>query len=149
MSAVLSQYKGRLFLIVGLLFLISCTSEVKPPEYEAQRAFFLNAIAQVKYAGGLLQQPNLTTIEIKRAMASLDSAMINVNSVESSFLKWLDAGLYQAFSAYLTKGIEDYRLGVESDDRKQQAKGQEALQRWWGFWQLKRPSVLEKLDAPI
>jgi hypothetical protein len=149
MNVALSQFQGRLFLILGLLFLISCTTDVKPPEYQTQRTFFLNGIEQVQQASALLQKNNATSAELTQAMALLDKAMMNVNSVEVSFLKWLDAGLYQAFTAYLAKGIENYRLGVELEDREQQAKGIELLQRWWGVWQLKKPAVLIKLDATV
>ena len=147
MQSALNKYKGQLFLIVGLFLLTSCTPDVKPVEYQAQRTFFLNASEQVNQAGNLLQQPKLSNMGIKKALSLLDGAMIDVNSVEASFLKWLDAGLYQAFSAYLAKGIEDYRLGVELEDPEQQAKGIKALQKWWVFWQLKRPAILEQLDA--
>lgn len=150
MFPALNTLKGRLFIIVGLFLLIaSCTSEVKPEEYQTQRTFFLNAIEQVNKAGQLLQQSKPSSTDIKQAMILLDAAMADVNSVESSFLKWLDAGLYQAFSAYLAKGIESYRLGVEFGNQEQQAKGIDALQKWWDFWQLKRPAILEKLDAKV
>lgn len=141
--------KSRLFLIFGFLFLISCSTDVKPPDYDSQRAFFLNSIDQVQQAGALLQQRELSPIDIKRAMALLDSSMIDANSVEYSFLKWMDSGLYQAFVGYLIKGIENYRLGVELEDKEQQAKGIAQLQRWWQFWQLKRPAILKKLDATL
>lgn len=141
--------KSRLFLIVSLLFLMSCSSDVKPPEYDVQRSFFLNTIEQVQQGGALLQQRTLSDTDIKAAMALLDSAMMDANAVEASFLKWMDSGLYQAFAGYLLKGIENYRLGVELEDKEQQAKGIAQLQRWWQFWQLKRPAILKKLDAPI
>lgn len=143
----LPQTKGLIVLLLSLLFLMSCDSAVKPPNYEAQRTFFLKAIEQVNQAGNLLQQPKLSNSGIKKAMALLDTAMIEVNSVDASFLKWLDTGLYQAFTAYLTKGIEDYRLGVELEDPEQQSKGIKALQNWWVFWQLKQPAILAKIDA--
>jgi len=149
MNVALNTTKGRLFLIVGLLFLISCSSDVKPPDYDVQRTFFLNAIEQVQQAGTLLQQVDSSPDDVKKAMELLDSSMFNVNSVQASFLKWLDAGLYQAFTGYLAKGIENYRLGVELNDREQQAKGIGLLKKWWDFWQLKRPSILKQLDASI
>jgi len=149
MNLASNHLKGRLFLIVGLFLLMSCTGDVKPLEYQAQSAFFLKSIKQVNQAGLLLQQAQASSMDLKNAMALLDAAMIDVNSVDPSFLKWLDVGLYQAFSGYLAKGIENYRLGVELEDKKQQAKGIEALQKWWAFWQLKRLAILKKLNASV
>jgi len=140
---------GRGFLIFGLLFLMSCSTDVKPPNYEEQRGFFLKAIEHVQKAGDLLQQKSLDNDSIEKAMVLLDDSMLNANSVEGSFLKWIDAGLFQAFSGYLVKGVENYRLGFLYENKQQQAMGIEQLQRWWHFWQLKRPAVFQKLDVPV
>jgi len=140
---------SRGFLIVGFLLLMSWTNDVKPPNYDEQRAFFLNAIEQVQKSGDLLQKKSLDNDSIEKAMVLLDSSMLNANSVDAAFLKWVDAGLYQAFSGYLVKGVENYRLGFVYENKQQQAEGIEQLQRWWQFWQLKRPAILQKLDASI
>ncbi len=149
MNFSLLQHKGRGFLIFGLFLLMSCTTDVKPSNYQEQRSFFLNAIEKTQEAGALLQQTPLTNQAVSQAMAELDDSMLNANSVETVFLKWLDPSLYQAFSAYLVKGVENYRLGFVYEDKEQQAKGIEQLQHWWDFWQIKRPAVLKKLDAAV
>ncbi len=140
---------GRGIFFFGFVLLLSCSSDVKPENYQEQRGFFLSAIEQTQKAGVLLQQTPLTPQAIEQAMGILDESMLNANSVDERFLRWLDSGLYQAFSAYLVKGVENYRLGYEYEDKHQQAQGIEQLQRWWGFWQLKRPAVLDKLDASL
>ena len=144
-----SMLLSRGFLALGFLLLISCSNDVKPLNYDEQRVFFLSAIEQVQKAGDLLQKKSLNNNSIEAAMVLLDTSMMNANSVDASFLKWVDAGLFQAFSGYLVKGVENYRLGFVYENKQQQAKGIEQLQRWWQFWQLKRPAVLQKLDASV
>jgi len=149
MHSKIASLLGRGFLTFGLLLLMSCSQEVKPTNYAEQRAFFLSTIEQVQQAGEQLQQAALNDAAIEKVMQLLDSTMEDANSVEAPFLKWIDSGLYQAFSAYLVKGVENYRLGFLYEDKQQQARGIEQLQRWWQFWQLKRPAILKKLDATV
>ena len=132
-----------LWLMLGLL-LTACQQTAKPADFMAQREFFNSAIKQAQQAGTLLQsQPDAQ--HIAQAMSQLDQAMVNANSVEPAFLQWLDQGLYQAFSAYFIKGIENYRLGVEGSDQQLQAKGIQQLQHWWSYWQQHQAKIEQQL----
>lgn len=138
-----SKLTIALWVMVSAL-LFACQSEHKPADFNAQRDFFISAIEQAQTAGQLLQN-NPDSQQIKHAMAGLDQAMINANSVEKTFLQWLDQGLYQSYSAYFVKGIENYRLGVELADQQQQSQGIKLLQQWWRYWQQHQTEIETRL----
>lgn len=136
---------AAMMLIVVSILLIACqTEKPKPNDFQAQRGFFLEAVQQAQSAGKILQnKPD--SQQIKQAMAQLDQAMIDGLSVDKTFLQWLDQGLYQSFSAYFLKGIENYRLGVELADQQQQSQGIRQLQQWWNYWSLQQANIEARL----
>lgn len=148
------MFKDKLNLrLIGLLWfslwvLFGCESATnKPADYAAQKQHFVISIAQTQQAGRLLQQAVKNPQGIEKAMLLLDNTMPHAYALNESFLKWLDQGLYHAYSAFLIKGIESYRLGVEGLDKEQQAKGVKLLQRWWSYWQQNEAKINEKLKS--
>lgn len=138
---------GKLILAaLAILALSACSpSDDEEPLSETQKYYFLESLKLVEQAGRSLQGESRTQQDIRQALSTMDQGLKLAFRVESEFLKQLDARLGKNYQRYFVKGIEDYRLGIEAGDRKQQQNGLRLLAQWAEFWALAQPGVEVKL----
>jgi len=144
----LFNIKPLWFLLI-LTSLAACQSaeEAEKEHHQAQKTAFLQSIEMIESAGRKLQTANPGSQLVDDALKQLDSGLEQAYKVEDEFLNKIDARLGKVYQRNFLKGVEDYRLGVESGATKQQLKGLMQLQKWSQFWQIEGTEIRRKLDA--
>jgi len=146
MSQNLNKYFRYLLWLVLVTLLMACESEkMKQTEFGIQQNKFLLSLELVESAGKSLQSPELLQAEIDAAMIKMDKGLKQAFEVNPEFLKRLDIRLPKLYTGMFIAGIENYRLGVESSDRKKQLEGLRLLSQWSKFWSSEKQNIQTKL----
>ena len=130
-------------LLAGLL--AACSPDDKQVD-ASQKYYFLEALNQVEAGGRRLQSPDLDRQAMNEALAMLDQGLRLAFEVEREFLDGLDLRLGKNFERYFVKGVENYRLGIEAGDERQQREGLRLLARWGEFWQAEQAAIRDRLE---
>lgn len=132
--------------VLALGFIQSCdTEKMQQTNNGIQQNHFLQSLELVESAGQILQTPQLSQDAIDKAMGQLDEGLRQAFQVETEFLKKLDARLPKYYNEIFIKGVENYRIGVESADREKQVEGLNLLNQWGKFWGAEKPNIQNKL----
>ena len=78
-------------------------------------------------------------------MQQMDLGLKQAFAVDAEFLKQLDIRLPRLYNEMFIPGVESYRLGVESSDRKKQLDGINLLNQWSQFWMAEKPNIQKRL----
>jgi len=142
-----SCYFYQLLVVLPVLLMLqSCdTEKMQQTQNSIQQNHFLQSLELVESAGSILQRPQLTQDDIKKAMQQMDEGLKQAFQVESTFLQKLDARLPKLYNDIFIKGVERYRLGVEASNREAQIEGLELLSQWGKFWLTEKPNIQQKL----
>ena len=134
------------FSLLAVLLSTGCESEkMQETHFSIQQNRFIQSLELVESAGVTLQNPELTRQDIDRAMLRMDRGLEQAYQVETDFLQKLDVRLPRLYSEIFIKGVEQYRIGVESSDREQQLQGLNLLSQWGKFWYEQKPAIQNKL----
>lgn len=134
------------FSLLAVLLSTGCESEkMQETHFSIQQNRFIQSLELVESAGVTLQNPELTRQDIDRAMLKMDRGLEQAYQVETDFLQKLDVRLPRLYSEIFIKGVEQYRIGVESSDREQQLQGLNLLSQWGKFWYEQKPAIQNKL----
>ncbi|MDJ0833834.1 MAG: hypothetical protein QNJ69_09960 [Gammaproteobacteria bacterium] len=139
----LPQY--RFFVLALAVLALSACEKVEQTNLVNQKNMFLQSILQVEDAGRILQSNQLTQDQIDEALEQMDRGLQQAFEVKRSFLQQLDERLPKLYAETFIPGVEQYRLGVESADRKQQLQGLNLLLKWSQYWERQRSSIKGKL----
>ncbi len=136
-------------LIIGVvLWLNGCEDgRIEDTERAIQQNYFLQSLSLVESAGQILMRPQLSDDDVQRAMQRMDLGLEQARKVDDGFLKQLDPRLADEYRDKFIKGVEEYRLGVESSDRERQLQGLGRLGQWGEYWKRLKPEVLRTLEA--
>ncbi len=125
---------------------MACESEkMKQTEQGIQQNRFLLSLELVESAGATLQSPGITQLDIDKAMEQMDQGLRQAFEVDAAFLKRIDIRLPKLYSEMFIPGVQNYRLGVESSDRKQQLEGLNQLRLWGQFWVAEKYNIQTRL----
>ncbi len=131
--------------MVSALLSACDTEKMQETRNSIQQNHFLQSLELVENAGSILQNPQLTQEDIQKAMSQMDEGLKQAFQVEQDFLQKLDARLPKLYKDIFIKGVEHYRLGVESSDRDSQIQGLDLLSQWGQFWIVEKPNIQQKL----
>ncbi len=136
-------------LIIGVvLWLNGCEDgRIEDTERAIQQNYFLQSLSLVESAGQILMRPQLRDDDVQRAMQRMDLGLEQARKVDDGFLEQLDERLADEYRDKFVKGVEEYRLGVESSDRERQLQGLGRLGQWGEYWKRLKPEVLRTLEA--
>jgi hypothetical protein len=133
-------------MVLALTVLQSCdTEKMQETHNSIQQNHFLQSLALVESAGSILQNPQLTQDDIKKAMGQMDEGLKQAFKVEMKFLTKLEVSLPKLYNEIFIKGVEQYRVGVEASDREKQIEGLNLLSQWGKYWQAEKPNIQQKL----
>ncbi len=131
-------------LLLALLAFAAC-EKVEQTNLVNQKNLFLQSILQVEDAGRILQSNQLAQDQIDQALEQMDQGLQQAFQVKQTFLEQLDERLPQLYTKVFIPGVEQYRLGVEASDRRQQLQGLNLLLEWSQYWERQRSVIKGRL----
>lgn len=139
-------YQFLLFLVTATMLLACEKQKEGQTEFSIlQKNLFLQSIELVESAGGIIQTPGLSEIDIEKAMKQMDQGLQKAFQVENNFLNSLNVRLPGLYEHAFISGVENYRLGVESSDKEKQMYGLNLLSKWGEFWLVEKSDIQQKL----
>ena len=146
MERLFQFYLRGLTILFAAILLSACeTEKLQQTEFVAQQNLFLQSLELVESAGSILQKPGVSKEKIDLAMSKMDRGLEQAFRVDRSFLKKLDVRLPKLFNETFIVGVEQYRIGVESSDRKKQIEGLNLLSQWSKFWLQEKSDIQKKM----
>jgi len=138
----------RLLICLLVSLLAACGPSKEQRQHEAnQKFYFQESLKQVEAGGRQLQAADLDQQALTRALAKLDKGLRFAFQMERKFLDELDLRLGKNYQRYFVAGVENYRIGIEAGDEKQQREGLKLLARWAEFWNAERANIEARLNA--